>query len=217
MRILAISDVHGDLARTKRLVKMMDSINPDLVVLAGDITQFGPRDSANKILKELQSSKKQILAIVGNNDTEEVRAELESMGIDMHNKALEVESVGFVGFQGPSALRLGGLQVLNYDPVHYKLKDLRNCEQRVMISHIPPSDTSVDVLFTGQHVGSDFLRDTIESEQPDLLICGHIHEAKGVDNIGNTKIVNTGALCEGYAALIKLNGRNTEVEFLRVD
>lgn len=217
MKILAIADVHGDIAKTKRLVKMMDSINPDVIVLAGDITQFGPRESAKDVLGELEKSKKQVLAIIGNNDTTDVREELKEKGIDMHNKALEMEGVGFVGFQGPQAMSLGGMRILNYDPIHYKLKDIKKCDQRVMISHVPPAETKADVLFTGQHVGSDFLRETIEDEEPDLLICGHIHEARSVDKIGNTTVVNTGALCEGYAAIINLQGRTSDVEFLRIE
>ncbi len=217
MRILAISDVHGDLEKTKHLVEMMDSIDPDLIVLAGDITQFGPAKSANDILSELKKSEKQVLAIVGNNDTADVKEELKRMGIDIHNQALEVGDVGFVGFEGPRSIRLGGMHIINYDPVQYKLKDLKACRKRVMISHVPPINTTTDRLFSGQHAGSDFLRETLENEKPDLLICGHIHEGRGIDKVGKTTVVNTGALVEGYATLIDLKNKEPEIEFLRID
>ena len=216
MKILAISDVHGDLERTKRLVKMVDSVKPDVIVVAGDLTQFGPKSTAKKVISELEKSNCKILAIMGNNDTKEVGDELKHSGHDMHNKALEIEHIGFVGFHGPNSIRLGGMQVLNYDPVHYKLRDLASCDKRVMISHLPPYNTSLDKLFSGQHVGSEFLRETVENEQPDLVICGHIHEGRGTEKIGSTLMVNTGAFCDGYAALIDMDGREPKVEFLQI-
>jgi Icc-related predicted phosphoesterase len=56
----------------------------------------------------------------------------------------------------------------------------------------------------GTHVGSKSVRDFIEREQPDVVICGHIHEARGQDAIGRSKIVNCGPASKGYYAVIEI-------------
>ncbi len=39
-----------------------------------------------------------------------------------------------------------------------------------------------------------------------MNICGHIHEAKGIDKIGNTLIINPGAARDGHYATIEIDG-----------
>jgi hypothetical protein len=54
-------------------------------------------------------------------------------------------------------------------------------------------------------VGSLSLRRFIDDFRPDLLICGHIHEDKGVALLGKTTVVNVGEMRQGYAALIEMD------------
>lgn len=78
----------------------------------------------------------------------------------------------------------------------------------VFVSHTPPLNTKVDVLSSGQHVGSPAVRRFIEKIQPDICLTGHIHEARGVDRIGKTVIINPGMLAHGGFARIELvNGK----------
>jgi Icc-related predicted phosphoesterase len=53
----------------------------------------------------------------------------------------------------------------------------------------------------------------VEEYQPNLLLCGHIHEDRGEESLGYTKILNVGELGRGYAALIEL-GETIEVEWI---
>ena len=40
---------------------------------------------------------------------------------------------------------------------------------------------------------SKSIRKAVEKFKPNLLLCGHIHEAEGIeDRIGNTKVINVG-------------------------
>lgn len=220
MKILAISDVHNEVKKARRLKYVIEERKPDVIVVAGDLTSFGPASTASEILDTLMGGKndRPVFAVAGNGDNHEVRNLLEKRGVNLHNKSAKVDKIGFVGFSGPSSLQLGGLMILNYDPVGEKFNDIDRCEKKVIISHIPPANTKVDALFTGHHVGSDFLRDMIEEKQPDVVICGHIHEARGVDRIGRTMVVNPGAVCESYAAMIEFDEgdgkQEPKVEFL---
>ncbi len=69
--------------------------------------------------------------------------------------------------------------------------------------HAPPYGTRVDIIHLGIHVGSTAVRDFVEDEAPDAVVCGHIHEGRGMDAIETTKIVNCGQASRGHYALIE--------------
>jgi Icc-related predicted phosphoesterase len=63
--------------------------------------------------------------------------------------------------------------------------------------HSPPRGTACDVIATGEHVGSRAIRSFVETQQPRLVLSGHIHESPRVsgawrDRIGHTTVVNPG-------------------------
>ena len=68
------------------------------------------------------------------------------------------------------------------------------------------------MLTDGRHVGSTAIRAFIEKYQPDLCITGHIHEGKGIDAIGRTKIINPGMFRQGGWVDIHINTSYIEAE-----
>jgi Predicted phosphoesterases, related to the Icc protein len=62
-------------------------------------------------------------------------------------------------------------------------------KRTILLSHYPPFGV-VDFTLSDTHAGDGYLRRLIERYQPPLVICGHIHEAKGIDKIGDTLVVN---------------------------
>jgi len=61
------------------------------------------------------------------------------------------------------------------------------------------------MAFSGEHVGSSSVRQYIEERQPSVVFCGHIHEARGIDNIGNALVVNPGPARHNQCAIVDLN------------
>ncbi|MBS7654873.1 metallophosphoesterase, partial [Candidatus Bathyarchaeota archaeon] len=49
--------------------------------------------------------------------------------------------------------------------------------------------------------------------KPALTLCGHIHEAKGADKIGETLIVNPGPSKQGNYAIIDVLDGSIDVKF----
>jgi uncharacterized protein len=47
----------------------------------------------------------------------------------------------------------------------------------VLVSHAPPSNSNLDVLLGGMHVGSRAVRQFIETKRPILSLHGHLHES----------------------------------------
>ena len=68
---------------------------------------------------------------------------------------------------------------------------------------------------TDLHGNPTALRDFIAATQPSLVICGHIHEARGMQPRGQTTVVNCGAARCGYYAVAEV-GEEVNVELRRV-
>jgi Icc-related predicted phosphoesterase len=51
------------------------------------------------------------------------------------------------------------------------------------------------------------VRDFIEKKEPDIVLCGHIHEAKGIDRIRGTVIVNPGPVRHGNCATASFDNK----------
>lgn len=73
----------------------------------------------------------------------------------------------------------------------------KNPQKTVYVFHTPPYGTSLDMLFSGKHVGSMALAQFIEERQPYLTLHGHIHETvdisgKFLQKIGKTVCMSSG-------------------------
>ena len=66
MKILAVADIHGSQYRLNLVLKNVKTYSPDLVVLCGDITQFGPGEIATNFLNQIPTK---TFAIPGTEDT----------------------------------------------------------------------------------------------------------------------------------------------------
>jgi Icc-related predicted phosphoesterase len=161
-------------------------------------------DIAKLILSELKTFGKPVVTVPGTWDKELIEF-LDKSGTSVHGKGAVIDGVGFYGFGGartpfntpyePSEQEIESGLMKAYESV--KKQDVL-----VQVSHAPPLNTALDIIFNGAHVGSGAVRKMIESMQPAVAICAHIHEAKGIDAINHTKVVNPGRFPEGNCALV---------------
>jgi Icc-related predicted phosphoesterase len=82
----------------------------------------------------------------------------------------------------------------------------------VLVSHTPPHACACDRLSNGTPVGSQAVRAFIEKHQPDVCLCGHIHEARAEDRIGATHVINPGTLAAGGYVVLSDHGDRLEAE-----
>jgi Icc-related predicted phosphoesterase len=109
IRLAAVGDLHYGKASQGLMQPLMAQINEsaDIVLLAGDLTDYGHPDEATMLAKELSAIIRiPIIAVLGNHDFEsgrehDVRQILEQAGIKMlDGEACEVHGVGFAGIKG---------------------------------------------------------------------------------------------------------------------
>ncbi len=95
-----------------------------------------------------------------------------------------------------------------YNSLANAYREVSGSNRVIVLTHQPPRDTR-DTIYTGEHTGCISLRRFLEEYQPDLLLCGHIHEDRGESQVGPTRIVNVGELRQGHAAIIELKDELT--------
>ncbi len=198
MNILAISDIHGRINYEKKTVDVLSSA--ELIVISGDITNFGGKREALAVLDTIRQFNSNILAVPGNCDQFEVIDLLKSEGISLHGEIKEFNGLTFFGIGGSGHTPFNTPQEYSDEEIEQILeKYKRNGDIQVLVSHAPPINTKVDKTLMGVPAGSKLVRDFIEKNQPDLCLCGHIHEARNIDNIGKTILVNPGPFPKHYA------------------
>ena len=204
MRIAYVVDVHD---RFDAVVELVDDLGEvDVLVVGGDITTMGTADDAARAVALWRQLAGRVLAVAGNMDSPAIDARLAELGVSIHGRGVAIEEVGFAG---ASASPL--------TPLHtpYELEDrdfvaaaarglaaIGGCRVRILCPHAPPFGTTCDRLRSGEHVGSPELRWLVEREQPDLVLCGHIHESRGEDTIVDTVVVNPGPAERGHCAVV---------------
>ncbi|MBZ2166147.1 metallophosphoesterase family protein [Methanobacterium spitsbergense] len=207
MKILAVSDIHG------KYIKIIDYLKKntvDLIILTGDITDFGPNELAEEILNEISSFNIPVLAIPGNCDPINLYGSIDnSKAVNIHGKSVTIKNIGICGFGGsnptPFNTPLEFDEIEIYDNARRVMEEIKNHEVTLFVTHAPPLGTKTDLLPSGKHVGSESLRKIIEEFQPSINICGHIHESIAIDKIGKTTIINPGMLKEGHACIINID------------
>jgi len=219
MKILAVTDLHG---KFQRLINYLKKNQVDLIVLAGDITNFGPSELGEEILNEISSFDIPVLAVPGNCDPEQIHGKLDSSkAINIHGRSVVVKNIGICGFGGsnptPFNTPLEFEEIEIYDEAKKAIENIKDHEITLLVTHAPPYGTKADLLPSGKHAGSKSLRKIIEEYKPSINICGHIHESRGIDKIGDTYIVNPGEMSEGYAYVIKISDKNQEKEFIETE
>lgn len=210
MRIIAFGDIH----MTVKMCKNIEGIEKaDLLIATGDLTNYGRKEEAKQILEQLLEINPHVLALIGNLDNFEINDYLEQLDLNLHGQARLLQNrICVIGAGGSNITPFGTPSEFSEEEIAETLKKAYDQGMEyiqlatplkhtripmILVSHTPPRDTLVDRLANGKHVGSTAVRRFIEHHQPDLCITGHIHEAKGEDTIGKTRIINPGMLQQG--------------------
>ncbi|MBS3113341.1 metallophosphoesterase [Candidatus Woesearchaeota archaeon] len=190
MKILAFGDLHGDSKLAEKLADRAEQENVDLVVMCGDIT-YAETSIENLIGPFIKKNKKVIL-IPGNHETLATAEFLARQygATNLHGYSIKHENVGLFGCGG--ATNVGPAPILTENEMFYLLKAgherIKDMKKRIMITHMHAADSKAE--FSG-FKGSKGIKKAINELKPDLLLCGHIHEASGLEEqIGNTKVIN---------------------------
>ena len=203
MKLLVISDLH---AHNDVLDKMDDIFKAaDAVLFAGDFAECFKPETGTEALEKLCSKHDTIFAVLGNCDNEVFMGDLEDKDICVEKALLFHEGLAFAGsgggtkFTGKTEFERTEEECLSdFDIVVHSSEDGDGSlwGSTILISHNPPKGKTVDAVNAALHAGSQQFTDFILEHKPLAVICGHIHEGRGVEKIGDTTVINPGSLGE---------------------
>jgi Icc-related predicted phosphoesterase len=188
VRLLAFSDIHRDLDQARKIASMAS--DADVVVAAGDFGSL--HRGVAELIDMLVVIETPTVLIPGNNETDdELRDACGGWraATVLHGAGTEIDGVSFWGLGG-------GIPTTPW-PWSFDLSEeeaeraLASCpdDVDVLVLHSPPKG-HVDGK---RSLGSEAILRAVESVQPRIAVCGHIHEAAGEEStIGKTRVMNLG-------------------------
>ena len=217
MKILCITDIHGRWNILTGLSHLIEEV--DVVIVCGDFITFIPFFSKNpekSIGDSILRKSKSLITTIGNHDRSIVDKYLKTENISVNGKGLQVDKIGFFGSGGtpPTFLRMPGERKdhIMQSNLEQSYEQIKHAPFKVLVSHSPPYNTVVDLAFGKIHIGSHVIRDFIDKYNPQLCLCGHVHEASAIDKINSCTIVNPGPMKKGHYALIDFDGQSFDVQ-----
>lgn len=202
-RIAAVADIHyAKTAKGKlRDLFVNATANADVLVIAGDLTEYGSPDEAAVLAEDLRTHVRiPVVAVLGNHDFEsgkpaEVQSALESVGVTfLDGSGIEINGVGFAGVCGfgggfdRQMLSAWGeplIKAFVQESVDHSLrlgKALTNLttEKKVVVLHYSPVRSTVK----GENpeiypfLGSSHLESTIDHFGASVVFHGHAHNGE---------------------------------------
>jgi len=218
MKIISFGDIHEDSGNLRLLKNELE--NADIVIVTGDLTNYNGKEEAGKIIEEIMRYNENILAQMGNLDQPEVNDYLNEKGINLHRNGFIKDDIGIFGVGGSNLTPFRTPTEFSEDEIEAflleGLEKVREAKFKILVPHMPPKDTKIDVITTGAHVGSQSVRDFILRHKPDISLSGHIHEARGTDKLEGTLIFNAGMFRDGgYVKITKQSeGLSAELKII---
>ncbi|MFV0347159.1 MAG: metallophosphoesterase [Halodesulfovibrio sp.] len=211
---IGLGDIHDDTDRIRQIPGLRQAAG---VILSGDLTIGGSVKQAERVMHAVSECNPNIFAQIGNMDRMDVTGYLEANGWNIHVKARELApGIGIMGVGTSTFTPFGTPSEFPESRIAEWLDEAYRAampyRRLILVSHTPPFNTDCDRISSGTHVGSRAVREFIEEHQPDICLCGHIHESRNVDMVGRTTVINTGAFSSGGYAVIRNSGRGLRAE-----
>jgi Icc-related predicted phosphoesterase len=200
MRVAAIGDLHVQEDSVAPYREMFTEISgaADVVILCGDLTNFGKTREAEILAEDIKACSIPVLGVLGNHDyecgqPEKVCEILHSAGMKvLDEQAVEIDGVGFAGVKGfmggygrgelapfgePIAKAFVDEVMNEARKLENQLRTLRT-ERSVVVLHYSPIEETIEgepsAIF--QYLGSQRLCDPIDRfDHVKAVVHGHAH------------------------------------------
>lgn len=206
MIIAVLTDIHGAYERAEKILKKE---SPDIVIVGGDLTTIGSVKEAEEAVRRFALIVPTVFCVAGNMDLPQHDDLFQRLNVSLNGHGKIHEGIGFFGVSAAPLSPLKTPYELSEDELAERIeagyREIGFAERKIFVPHAPPYGTNVDIVHLGIHVGSMAVRECIEEHQPDVVVCGHIHEGRGQDVIGRSKIMNCGPAKDGYYGIIMVS------------
>jgi Icc-related predicted phosphoesterase len=200
VRLAALSDIHYTKSSQGSLQPLFEQIaeTADVLILAGDLTDYGLAEEARILAKDLAQVKIPVVGVLGNHDFEggeerELAQILTDVGVHMlDGDTWEYRGVGFAGIRGfcggfgRGALGPWGEKIIK-DFVHEAVQEALKLESalarlksehRIVVMHYAPIRATVEgeALEIFPFLGSSRLEEPLSRFDVEAVFHGHAHK-----------------------------------------
>jgi Icc-related predicted phosphoesterase len=206
LRLAYVVDVHDRFDAVSEALRSIGEV--DILLIGGDITTGGTPEDAERAIALWRPLAPQLYAVAGNMDSSRIDERLADLGVSLNGRGVVLGEIGLAGLSAAPHSPLSTPHELPEDELERRgetaLAEVTECRVRIFCPHAPPLGTACDRLRSGEHVGSAAVRALVERRQPDIVLCGHIHESRGTDRIGGAQVANPGPVAAGHYALVEV-------------
>ncbi len=199
MRIAAVADLHYSPHTYDKIREPMSQVrdSADVLVIAGDLTNYGRPEEMDSLLTMLTRLRLPIVAVLGNHDFEsgqenELIKQMAAEGIKLlDGTAYEREGVGFAGTKGflggfgrgmltafgePEVKRFVQTSIDEALKLERAMSQLRT-ERRVVVTHYSPVSDTVkgEPVEIYPYLGNSRLGEVADRQGATLIFHGHAH------------------------------------------
>ncbi len=196
------TDLHGSRRALEAIPAAVREHRADLFLAVGDITHFGqPAGYAQDLVARVSVP---TLAVPGNCDPPPVVEALEGLGVNLHMRRTRVGGHEIIGLGGANPTPFATPFEIEEDEIWRGLDAVM--EPLAILASHPPPFGHLDVVRSGEHVGSRSVARIVEKYRPRAVLCGHIHESPGIV-VGEITMINPGPAKDGRLGLVDIGER----------
>ena len=203
MRLLVVSDLHGDLNSARRAC---DHVKPDLILSCGD---WGDPDQVDESRFAAMLEVAPVFTTFGNHDAMDLLSGLRNRD---DSPVLLAQGVT-TEVSGLRLAAIGGIWAKSHAKRHYVTDaDVADLAARfaesgpvdILITHACPIGLA-DLTPTGRHGGQRCFLDANTTIMPRLHLCGHLHVAQERTLQDGRMVINVGATPDGSVAVLEFD------------
>ncbi len=194
IRFLATGDLHSDKKLMNNIVQYNNFSEIDFIIFTGDLSE--KKNDFAKLLSIFEG--KPIIMSPGNHESKKQ--------IKILKESYNVQMIGDRPIKISNELVIFGSNFINigvngkneqeiYDDLVKKFNEIEGIENKILLSHIPPSNTKIGDAspYFPQIGGSSAISAFLEDFKVSLNLVGHIHETTGLEEIVfENKVLNVG-------------------------
>jgi Icc-related predicted phosphoesterase len=210
MRLLVVSDLHGNLESARRAC---DCQQPDVILSCGD---WGDPAEVDESRFSALLAAAPVYTTFGNHDPLDLLARRENRD----GSAVLLAQGRVQEVAGLRVAAIGGIWAKSHAKPHY-VTDADVAEAAARIAQSRPVDILIthacpvglaDLTPSGRHGGQRCFLEANQTIMPRLHLCGHLHVAQERTLKDGRQVINVGATPEGSIAVVEFDARRGNLQ-----